>query len=395
MLCKPSSRRRTLQRRLARRRAGGVKSCADSKQIRSCKTLRQQTCSLDKSLTENDAPTIKFAFRYHGTQQYSITALTDSLGTIKERYAYDAYGGLSIFDGSGTARTTTAEGSRYTYTGREYDDVLDLYHYRARMYDSIVGRFCSRDPIGYEGSKLGLQGFADGRPTSGSDPLGDRWTEPEILGGGPPTGGEPGIWPHQEKNTRCIFVMNGIEPGNVPGLSSMPTNGGVLVPNVTSGQTIVSTIKNSKCCEIFVVGHQSLSLGNPGGIHASPEGAQKPYIPILPSKDGSTEKDIRDALEGNGCKGCGLFMYSCGALRLVDSNGNVVVSYTEEERDGQRQQIADSIGCSVYGGTRSMNYGKKQYDSPCRSEWGKCSLGAIYPTTPFPLIKFPSNNPIR
>ncbi|QDV45604.1 tRNA nuclease WapA precursor [Stieleria neptunia] len=149
MLCKPTSRRRTLQRRLARRRAGGVKSCADSKQIRSCKTLRQPTCSPDKSRTESDKSSIKLAFRYHGTQQYSITALTDSSGTIKERYAYDAYGNLSIFDGSGTARTTTAEGNRYAYTGREWDEELELYHFRARMYDPVCGRFCAKDLLGY------------------------------------------------------------------------------------------------------------------------------------------------------------------------------------------------------------------------------------------------------
>ncbi|QDV45068.1 tRNA3(Ser)-specific nuclease WapA precursor [Stieleria neptunia] len=172
MLCKPSSRRCPLQRRLARRRAGGVKSCVDSKRIRSCKTLRQQTCPPDKSLTENDAPTIKLAFRYHGTQQYSVTALTDSSGTIKERYAYDAYGNLSIFDGSGTARTSTAEGNRYTYTGREWDDVLDLYHYRARMYDSVSGRFLSRDPIGYSGSTWNLFELVQSSPLDSLDPSG-------------------------------------------------------------------------------------------------------------------------------------------------------------------------------------------------------------------------------
>jgi len=44
---------------------------------------------------------------YPRTKQYSITALTDlSAGTV-ERYAYDAYGELSIFDASGTARLTT------------------------------------------------------------------------------------------------------------------------------------------------------------------------------------------------------------------------------------------------------------------------------------------------
>jgi RHS repeat-associated protein len=88
---------------------------------------------------------------YQGNQQYSITALTDGGGAIKERYAYTAYGELSIFDGSGTARTSTAEGNRYTYTGREWDEDLSLYHYRARMYDLLCGRFCARDPIEFCG----------------------------------------------------------------------------------------------------------------------------------------------------------------------------------------------------------------------------------------------------
>ncbi len=87
--------------------------------------------------------------RNQGTQQYSITALTDLTGTIKERYAYTAYGELTITDASGTVRSSTAEGNRYTYTGREWDDITELYHYRARMYDPLTGRFLSRDPIGY------------------------------------------------------------------------------------------------------------------------------------------------------------------------------------------------------------------------------------------------------
>ncbi|WP_419194821.1 RHS repeat-associated core domain-containing protein [Novipirellula herctigrandis] len=68
---------------------------------------------------------------------------------MKERYAYDAYGTPTILDAAGTALTASAENNRYTYTGREYDVALGLYHYRARMYDPVAGRFCSRDPIGY------------------------------------------------------------------------------------------------------------------------------------------------------------------------------------------------------------------------------------------------------
>ena len=101
---------------------------------------------IDEPIVRVDGSTLEY---YHRTQQYSITAVTNSSGTVVERYAYDAYGNLSIFDGSGTARTTTAIDNRYTYTGREYDEDLGLYHYRARMYNAVAGRFCSRDPIGY------------------------------------------------------------------------------------------------------------------------------------------------------------------------------------------------------------------------------------------------------
>lgn len=86
---------------------------------------------------------------YHRNQQYSITALTNGSGTITERYAYTAYGTPTITDANGTELSLSADNNRYTYTGREWDSQLSLYHYRARMYDSVAGRFCSRDPIGY------------------------------------------------------------------------------------------------------------------------------------------------------------------------------------------------------------------------------------------------------
>ncbi len=86
---------------------------------------------------------------YHRNQQYSIVAITNGSGSIKERYAYTAYGELSIFDGGGTARSSSNYDIRHTYTGREWDEVAEIYHYRARVYDPLSGRFLGRDPIGY------------------------------------------------------------------------------------------------------------------------------------------------------------------------------------------------------------------------------------------------------
>jgi len=66
----------------------------------------------------------------------------------------------------------TAEGNRYTFTGREWDEELELYHYRARMYDPLSGRFCSRDPIGFDGSKWNTYEYVSGSPLVSLDPTG-------------------------------------------------------------------------------------------------------------------------------------------------------------------------------------------------------------------------------
>jgi RHS repeat-associated protein len=109
-------------------------------------------------------------YYFHRNQQYSIIAATTSAGAIAERYAYTAYGQLAFFNASGTPIAGSAIDNRYTYTGREWDNSLALYHYRARMYDSFAGRFCTRDLLGYfDGDNL----YAAYWNLSGMDPTGN------------------------------------------------------------------------------------------------------------------------------------------------------------------------------------------------------------------------------
>ncbi len=86
---------------------------------------------------------------YHRNQQYSIVALTNAAGTLVERYTYSAYGTLGIYAANGTVRSSSTYANRYTYTGREWDAELRLYHFRARWYDPATGGFVTRDPLGY------------------------------------------------------------------------------------------------------------------------------------------------------------------------------------------------------------------------------------------------------
>jgi len=98
--------------------------------------------------------------------------MTDENGTVTERYAYDAYGVPTVFDGAGNELPGgSAENNRYMYTGREWDSDLALYHYRTRPYDPYTGRFPCRDPIGYVDGWNQYQ-YVGSQPLTGLDPLG-------------------------------------------------------------------------------------------------------------------------------------------------------------------------------------------------------------------------------
>jgi RHS repeat-associated protein len=93
---------------------------------------------------------ICFAVENHRNQQYSVTAITNSSAGVVERYAYQAYGEPTILDASASVLSSSSISNRYTYTGREWDGTIGLYHFRARWMSGLTGRFLTRDPIGYE-----------------------------------------------------------------------------------------------------------------------------------------------------------------------------------------------------------------------------------------------------
>ena len=77
--------------------------------------------------------------------------------------------------------TQSAVGNRYLFTGREYDQETGLYSYRARYYDSRIGRFLSRDPVGYSAG-LNLYSYVGNNPLTFVDPLGWEKASGTISG---------------------------------------------------------------------------------------------------------------------------------------------------------------------------------------------------------------------
>lgn len=135
---------------------------------------------IDKVLTmDRSAQT----FYYHQNELWSGAAITDSTANPVERYAYVAYGFVTVTTGTGTLVPQNAWGTphsaianRYLFTSRELDEETGLYFYRARYYDSIKGRFLQRDPLLYvERSNLyglNLYEYVHSHPTRYIDLLG-------------------------------------------------------------------------------------------------------------------------------------------------------------------------------------------------------------------------------
>ena len=53
--------------------------------------------------------------------------------------------------------------SPYTYAGRRLDSEAGLYNYRNRIYHPQLGRFITRDPVGYLDG-YNLYEYVDGKP---------------------------------------------------------------------------------------------------------------------------------------------------------------------------------------------------------------------------------------
>lgn len=98
--------------------------------------------------------------------QGTVRDLVDSIGTIVNHITYDSFGNVAN-------QTNPAIDTRFSYTGREFDEETGLYYYRARYYDAQVGRFISEDPIGFDAGSANLYRYVDNSPLNATDPSGN------------------------------------------------------------------------------------------------------------------------------------------------------------------------------------------------------------------------------
>jgi RHS repeat-associated protein len=104
---------------------------------------------------------------YLGDHMGSIRVVMNSADTTTDVIGYDAFGNV-------TNESSSTFGDRYHWSGREFDALTGLQFNRNRYYSAPIGRWLTRDPLGFSARDPNLYRYAGNNPANLTDPSGER-----------------------------------------------------------------------------------------------------------------------------------------------------------------------------------------------------------------------------
>jgi RHS repeat-associated protein len=123
---------------------------------------------IDELVCRDDATPL----RLYATQDanFNVTALAGTTGTVQQYFVYDPYGTDSVYDRNWSV-TSDAYNWASRFTGRQYESETANYSYRMRYYSPRLGRFVTRDSLGYADG-ASLVEYVRSNPLARRDPTG-------------------------------------------------------------------------------------------------------------------------------------------------------------------------------------------------------------------------------
>jgi RHS repeat-associated protein len=133
-------------------------------------TLAVYIYGLNGAVAKRMGSTVLFLLKDH---LGSNRVVMDATGLVRTYYDYDALGNI--------IRIGTTNEVKYQFTGQEYDE-SGVHNYRARLYDSDLGKFYAVDPAGQGWSAFA---YAGNNPVIIVDADGKvAWFVPILIGAG-------------------------------------------------------------------------------------------------------------------------------------------------------------------------------------------------------------------
>ncbi|MEW6712075.1 MAG: RHS repeat-associated core domain-containing protein, partial [Candidatus Riflebacteria bacterium] len=130
-------------------------------------------------------------FRWHGKDCKNSPCTDDDFDDYLDRLEGIRSFGHGNHNGWAFGRHFGSRLTPYLYTGRRYSEITNQTWHRNRYYSPALGRFVSKDPIGFA-ADVNLYRYADGNPILKTDPSGK--SPSAILGAALAAGAVVGIW---------------------------------------------------------------------------------------------------------------------------------------------------------------------------------------------------------
>jgi RHS repeat-associated protein len=147
-----------------------------------------------------------------GSPRLVVEAAT---GKVVQEMDYDAFGNVT--------RDTSPGFQPFGFAGGLLDRDTGLVHFGARDYDPALGRFTSRDPLGFAAGTTNLHEYAANDPVNRSDPRGLQDDDPFGIFEGP-------NWSDPSQTTIVEIDTAGnvhvVSPPDQPGPMDVPVDGG-------------------------------------------------------------------------------------------------------------------------------------------------------------------------
>lgn len=106
----------------------------------------------------------------------SIRDVMNSSGSVVQCVDYTSMG-TPIFRTPQGGLENWSSMRPYGFTGRVWDNATGLYYFRARYYDSSIGKFISKDPLEFGSGDTNMYRYIFNTPFAGTDPSGMSYME--------------------------------------------------------------------------------------------------------------------------------------------------------------------------------------------------------------------------